>query len=366
MRPACAESNMRAAQALARVGMEEEASTCSLGSMPSLKLACPSPPRTPRTNQVAVKTEAAAWGKEDGADSSDSSSFSRMTKFFRSMFAGSNKINSASGGSGGAQTKLPVPAGDTQVAGAEHCLNVRPASQLRSSNGRGALGASTSAGAPVELAPGMHPAMSAQNASPVSEAMGNMSDKHLARYISSPLSTTAATPAAAVNMAATSSPQTTAAPIITAPTTPRAASQPAASGIPGSPGPVPSPAARREAKEAAVGSVASTPSQGEGHTQPRQAKLDVSKLLSVAPVLPPGMARSVWCMRDYAVIKKLYTGYASTVYKACCKASGEIVCLKVGAATCVAFATAATASHAPVGPCMVPIPMVPIWYQHSL
>lgn len=350
---------MRAAQALARVGMEEEASTCSLGSMPSLKLACPSPPRTPRTNQVAVRTEAAAWGKEDGADSSDSSSFSRVTKFFRSIFAGSNKINGASCGSDAAQTKPPVPA-DThlaaQVAGAEHCVNVRPASQLRSPNGRGALGASTSAGAPVELAPSMHPAMSAQNASSVSEAMGHMSDKHLARYISSPLSATAATPAAAVNMAATSSPQTTAAQTITAPTTPRAATPPATLGIPGSPGPVPSLAARREAKEVVVGSVASTPSKGEGNTQPRQAKSDVSKLLSVAPVLPPGMARGVWCMRDYAVIKKLYTGYASTVYKACCKASGEIVCLKVGAATCVAFATAATASHAPVGP----------WYQHSL
>ena len=154
--------------------------------------------------------------KEDGADSSDSSSFSRVTKFFRSMFAGSNKINGASCGSDAVQTKPPVPSGDAhmaaQVAGAEHCANVRPASRLRSPNGRGELGASTSAGAPVEPAPSMHPAMSAQIASPVSEAMGNMSDKHLARYISSPLSATATIPAAAVNTAATSSPQSTAAP----------------------------------------------------------------------------------------------------------------------------------------------------------
>jgi hypothetical protein len=52
-------------------------------------------------------------------------------------------------------------------------------------------------------------------------------------------------------------------------------------------------------------------------------------LLAVAPVLPPNMARENWCMKDYAIVEKMYTGYASTVYKAWCKASGETVCLKV-------------------------------------
>uniref|UniRef100_A0A7R9VBT7 Protein kinase domain-containing protein n=1 Tax=Chlamydomonas euryale TaxID=1486919 RepID=A0A7R9VBT7_9CHLO len=51
-------------------------------------------------------------------------------------------------------------------------------------------------------------------------------------------------------------------------------------------------------------------------------------LLAVAPVLPPNMSRSTWCMKDYAIVEKMYTGYASTVYKAWCKVSGETVCLK--------------------------------------
>jgi len=55
-----------------------------------------------------------------------------------------------------------------------------------------------------------------------------------------------------------------------------------------------------------------------------------STLLAVSPVLPPKMARPVWCLKDYAIVEKMYTGYASTVYKAWCKLSGETVCLKVG------------------------------------
>ena len=54
-----------------------------------------------------------------------------------------------------------------------------------------------------------------------------------------------------------------------------------------------------------------------------------STLLAVSPVLPPNMAREVWCLKDYAIVEKMYTGYASTVYKAWCKSSGETVCLKV-------------------------------------
>lgn len=33
-------------------------------------------------------------------------------------------------------------------------------------------------------------------------------------------------------------------------------------------------------------------------------------------------------MADYNILQKMYTGYASTVYKAMCKLSGETVCLK--------------------------------------
>eukprot|EP00197_Chlamydomonas_leiostraca_P002925 CAMPEP_0202857414 /NCGR_PEP_ID=MMETSP1391-20130828/360_1 /ASSEMBLY_ACC=CAM_ASM_000867 /TAXON_ID=1034604 /ORGANISM="Chlamydomonas leiostraca, Strain SAG 11-49" /LENGTH=678 /DNA_ID=CAMNT_0049536207 /DNA_START=165 /DNA_END=2201 /DNA_ORIENTATION=- len=53
-----------------------------------------------------------------------------------------------------------------------------------------------------------------------------------------------------------------------------------------------------------------------------------STLLAVAKDLPPKMARPVWNLRDYAVVEKMYTGYASNVYKAFCKYSGETVCLK--------------------------------------
>ncbi len=100
-------------------------------------------------------------------------------------------------------------------------------------------------------------------------------------------------------------------------------------------------------------------------------------LLAVAPNLPPSMQRAVWSLKDYAVVRrgrarahaareqarepspasremyfrmarciachfvhscprpcplpqveKMYTGYASTVYKAWCKHSGDTVCLK--------------------------------------
>eukprot|EP00195_Chlamydomonas_chlamydogama_P005012 CAMPEP_0202904904 /NCGR_PEP_ID=MMETSP1392-20130828/31716_1 /ASSEMBLY_ACC=CAM_ASM_000868 /TAXON_ID=225041 /ORGANISM="Chlamydomonas chlamydogama, Strain SAG 11-48b" /LENGTH=588 /DNA_ID=CAMNT_0049592773 /DNA_START=178 /DNA_END=1944 /DNA_ORIENTATION=- len=53
-----------------------------------------------------------------------------------------------------------------------------------------------------------------------------------------------------------------------------------------------------------------------------------SVLLSASKVLPLNMARPVWCLKDYAIVEKMYTGYASTVYKAWCKHSGETVCLK--------------------------------------
>ncbi|EFJ51022.1 serine/threonine protein kinase [Volvox carteri f. nagariensis] len=51
--------------------------------------------------------------------------------------------------------------------------------------------------------------------------------------------------------------------------------------------------------------------------------------LVVSPNLPPRMQRSQWRLSDYALGDKLYTGYASTVYKAVCRASGEVVVLKI-------------------------------------
>ncbi|KAL6762355.1 kinase-like domain-containing protein [Haematococcus lacustris] len=41
------------------------------------------------------------------------------------------------------------------------------------------------------------------------------------------------------------------------------------------------------------------------------------------------MQRTHWCLADYVIRDKLYTGYASTVFKAQCKRSKEVVVLKV-------------------------------------
>ncbi|GFR50550.1 hypothetical protein Agub_g12824 [Astrephomene gubernaculifera] len=53
-----------------------------------------------------------------------------------------------------------------------------------------------------------------------------------------------------------------------------------------------------------------------------------NEMLIVSPSAPPRMQRSEWSLRDYAVVEKMYKGYASSVYKAFCKRSGELVCLK--------------------------------------
>lgn len=41
------------------------------------------------------------------------------------------------------------------------------------------------------------------------------------------------------------------------------------------------------------------------------------------------MQRQRWLLADYTILEKLYTGYASVVYKAMCKYSGGLVCLKI-------------------------------------
>ena len=54
-----------------------------------------------------------------------------------------------------------------------------------------------------------------------------------------------------------------------------------------------------------------------------------SEMLALSLSAPTRMSRPSWCLADYAIIEKLYTGYASTVYKAFCKASSDVVVLKV-------------------------------------
>ncbi|KAG2494233.1 hypothetical protein HYH03_007588 [Edaphochlamys debaryana] len=53
-----------------------------------------------------------------------------------------------------------------------------------------------------------------------------------------------------------------------------------------------------------------------------------NEVLISSPTAPPRMQRADWSLRDYAVVEKMYKGYASSVYKAFCKRSGELVCLK--------------------------------------
>jgi hypothetical protein len=36
-----------------------------------------------------------------------------------------------------------------------------------------------------------------------------------------------------------------------------------------------------------------------------------TKLLALCPTVPPSMQRDVWCIADYEIVQKLYTGYAS-------------------------------------------------------
>lgn len=54
-----------------------------------------------------------------------------------------------------------------------------------------------------------------------------------------------------------------------------------------------------------------------------------SVLLSISNTIPQRMQRANWLLEDFALIEKLYTGYASTVYKSICRRSGEVVVLKV-------------------------------------
>ncbi|PNH05413.1 hypothetical protein TSOC_008318 [Tetrabaena socialis] len=54
-----------------------------------------------------------------------------------------------------------------------------------------------------------------------------------------------------------------------------------------------------------------------------------TSILAVSPALPPKMRRLRWGLADYWLLKRLHKGYASDVFQARCKVSGEEVVLKV-------------------------------------
>ncbi|KAG1676372.1 hypothetical protein FOA52_001167 [Chlamydomonas sp. UWO 241] len=56
---------------------------------------------------------------------------------------------------------------------------------------------------------------------------------------------------------------------------------------------------------------------------------NVTQMMSLARCLPPNMERGNWCLGDYEITDKLYKGYASSVYKARCTLSNQVVVLKV-------------------------------------
>ncbi|GIL69430.1 hypothetical protein Vretimale_13537 [Volvox reticuliferus] len=58
-------------------------------------------------------------------------------------------------------------------------------------------------------------------------------------------------------------------------------------------------------------------------------RMMANKLVSLSPQLPAAMQRKNWSLVDYNIVRKMYTGYASTVYQAMCKKSLEMVALKV-------------------------------------
>jgi serine/threonine protein kinase len=69
------------------------------------------------------------------------------------------------------------------------------------------------------------------------------------------------------------------------------------------------------------------PPKSDPDAPPTAANLNTT--FCVSKTLPPKMARAHWGLEDFTLLDKLYTGYASNVYKATCKRSGEIVVLKI-------------------------------------
>ncbi|KAG2447269.1 hypothetical protein HYH02_007599 [Chlamydomonas schloesseri] len=54
-----------------------------------------------------------------------------------------------------------------------------------------------------------------------------------------------------------------------------------------------------------------------------------SMLLAMCPGAPAAMRRKTWCLEDYDVVRRIYKGSTSAVYKAICRRSGVPVALKV-------------------------------------
>lgn len=67
-----------------------------------------------------------------------------------------------------------------------------------------------------------------------------------------------------------------------------------------------------------------------GHTQQLQPTYQVpSNCLAMSARVPEKMQRKCWRIDDYTILTRLYTGYASNVFKAFCKLSMTMVALKV-------------------------------------
>ncbi|KAG2437895.1 hypothetical protein HXX76_005512 [Chlamydomonas incerta] len=82
-----------------------------------------------------------------------------------------------------------------------------------------------------------------------------------------------------------------------------------------------------EAREVAAGGVAVTP---QGQLEDIiSANGSSTSILAVSSALPHRMRRPRWSLDDYQLLKQLHKGYASDVYQARCKVSGEMVALKV-------------------------------------
>ncbi|KXZ48406.1 hypothetical protein GPECTOR_28g813 [Gonium pectorale] len=84
----------------------------------------------------------------------------------------------------------------------------------------------------------------------------------------------------------------------------------------------------QEAREAAAAGGAGAIAQGSLEDI-ISADGSTSSILAVSPALPARMRRPHWSLADYQLLKQLHRGYASDVYQARCKASGEMVALKV-------------------------------------
>ncbi|KAG2449847.1 hypothetical protein HYH02_005370 [Chlamydomonas schloesseri] len=82
-----------------------------------------------------------------------------------------------------------------------------------------------------------------------------------------------------------------------------------------------------EARQVATGGVTITP-QGQLEDIINTNGTSTS-ILAVSSALPHRMRRPRWSLDDYQLLKQLHRGYASDVYQARCKVSGEMVALKV-------------------------------------